>query len=81
MKTPKEVVQLVQDEEVEAISLDHDLGLCIFTGYDVLLWLEEAVANYGFVPPENIYIHTSNPSARKKMEQAVLSIRRLAARE
>tara|TARA_R110000782_G_scaffold23881_8_gene62037 strand:- start:863 stop:1084 length:222 start_codon:yes stop_codon:yes gene_type:complete len=62
--------------DVTHISLDHDLGLDERgTGYDVLIWIEDAVATKGFVPPA-IQIHTANSSARQKMEAAALSILR-----
>lgn len=62
--------------EVEVISLDHDLGDDERgTGYDVLLWIEEAVALHNFVPPV-ILIHTANASTRSKMEAACRSIKR-----
>jgi hypothetical protein len=48
------------------------------TGYDVLLWIEEAVATRGFAPPR-IQVHSVNVSARQKMEAAISSIKQLAA--
>ena len=58
------------------ISLDHDLGSCTETGYDVLLWIEEQVHTNPNYKCPNILIHTSNPSARRKMELAVNSIKK-----
>lgn len=73
---PGEVISLLESEQVATVSLDHDLGDdSRGTGYDVLLWLEEAVARYGFVPPE-ILIHTANPAARTRMLAAVDAIAR-----
>jgi len=43
------------------------------TGYDVILWIEEAVVTLGFIPP-NITVHSANPPARKKMEQGIRAI-------
>jgi hypothetical protein len=78
MRWPHEVIAALQTECVSAISLDHDLGNDqIGTGYDVLLWLEEAVANHRFDVPE-IHIHTANAAARPKMLAAVTQIKRLA---
>ena len=60
------------------ISLDHDLGDDERgTGYDVLLWVEEAVATREFVPPE-MHVHSANPPARLKMERAIDRILRFA---
>jgi hypothetical protein len=71
---PDEVIGLLKSGLVTEISLDHDLGNDKRgTGYDVLLWIEEAVANTSFIPPK-ITIHTSNTSARQKMEAAVKKI-------
>lgn len=58
------------------VSLDHDLGLNHYTGYDVLVWIEQRAAN-GHAPPR-IRIHTANPPARKRMEAAVASIQRMS---
>ncbi|WP_328514655.1 cyclic-phosphate processing receiver domain-containing protein [Ralstonia solanacearum] len=47
------------------------------TGYDVILWIEEAVALRGFNPPK-ITIHSANASAAEKMLAGVRAIERLA---
>ena len=81
VKTPAECIALLSTGQVEAVSLDHDLGddEGIGTGYDVLLWMEEQVVTNGFNPPE-IRVHSANVSARVKMEQAVNSIYALRKR-
>jgi len=77
---PENVIELLQTGDVTHVSLDHDLGDDEHgTGYDVLKWIEEDVATRGFSPPV-ITIHTSNVSARQKMELAVESIKRFARR-
>jgi len=49
---PDEVIALLNTGQVEELSLDHDLGDDHRgTGYDVILWIEKAVALRGFVPP------------------------------
>ncbi|MBF4323163.1 cyclic-phosphate processing receiver domain-containing protein, partial [Vibrio anguillarum] len=41
---PEEVIELLKSGNVTEISLDHDLGDDDHgTGYDVVLWIEEAV--------------------------------------
>ncbi|WP_224240146.1 cyclic-phosphate processing receiver domain-containing protein [Hyalangium gracile] len=73
---PEDAIALLQTGQVTDISLDHDLGDDLHgTGYDVLCWIEEAVATRGFVPPR-ISIHSANASARRKMELAVERIER-----
>ncbi|MCE9670776.1 hypothetical protein LY474_23495 [Myxococcus stipitatus] len=75
---PEEAIALLEGGGVEALSLDHDLGDDDHgTGYDVLLWLEEAVATRGFVPPR-LRVHSANSSARQKMELAIQRIERFA---
>lgn len=75
---PDEAIAYLERGDVEIISLDHDLGDDERgTGYDVLLWIEEAVALRGFMPPA-IRIHSANSSARQKMDLAVGNIQRLA---
>ena len=61
------------------ISLDHDLGDDTRgTGYDVVLWIEEAVATTNFKPPI-MRVHSANSSARIKMESGINTIKRLAS--
>ncbi len=75
---PDEAIALLQSGGVGELSLDHDLGDDQRgTGYDVILWLEEAVALRGFMPPA-ITVHSANPVARERMLAGVASIQRLA---
>ena len=75
---PDEVIALLPGGEVTELSLDHDLGDDERgTGYDVVLWLERAVATEGFIPPA-LSVHSANSSARMKMEAGIRSIQRLA---
>lgn len=76
---PSEVIDLLESGGVEEVSLDHDLGdEGKGTGYDVVLWIEEAVALRGFLPPK-ISVHSSNTSARLKMLAGIASIEKLRA--
>ena len=71
---PEEAIELLKSGKVEEISLDHDLGDDEHgTGYDVVLWIEEAVFTRGFKPPK-IKVHSANSSARMKMELGIKSI-------
>jgi len=77
---PDEVIALLQSGDVQELSLDHDLGDDQRgTGYDVLTWIEEAVALRAFKPPR-IAVHSANTAARIRMESAIAAIQRLAAR-
>lgn len=73
---PDETIALLETGKVTELSLDHDLGSGCGTGYDVIVWIEEAVATRGFVPPR-IALHTANPAARKRMAAGVRAIERL----
>ena len=73
---PEEAIALLETGNVSHISLDHDLGDDDHgTGYDVVLWIEEAVMTRGFAPPQ-MSVHSANSSARQKMEQGIQSILR-----
>jgi hypothetical protein len=75
---PAEAIALLEGGEVTQLSLDHDLGDdARGTGYDVVLWVEEAVALRGFKPPR-MRVHSANSSARAKMEAGIAAIERLA---
>ena len=77
---PDEAIALLEGGEVTELSLDHDLGDDERgTGYDVVLWIEEAVATRGFKPPV-MRVHSANSSARAKMEAGIAAIAKLAAR-
>lgn len=69
-----EAIGLLRMGHVTELSLDHDLGDDERgTGYDVVLWIEEQVALYGFVPPK-MSVHSANVSARAKMEAGIRAI-------
>lgn len=71
---PDEAIALLKTGKVEEISLDHDLGNDERgTGYDVVLWIEEAVITKGFKPPL-MKVHSANSSARQKMKLGIKSI-------
>ena len=75
---PEEAIELLKQGKVTEISLDHDLGDDEHgTGYDVVLWIEEAVATQGFQPPM-IRVHSANSSARQKMKLGIANIKRLS---
>ena len=75
---PDEAINLLKTGKVKQLSLDHDLGNDDKgTGYDVLLWIEQAVFFDGFVPPI-IAVHSANSAARIKMERAIKQINLLA---
>lgn len=82
VKTANEAIALLENHEVESLDLDHDLGDegVVGSGYDVLEWLEIAVAERGFIPPLEIIVHSANPAVYPKMLQAISSIRRQAER-
>jgi hypothetical protein len=64
---------LLKSGIVTEISLDHDLGDdSRGTGYDVILWIEEAVAMRAFEAPA-IRIHSANSSAKAGMELGIIS--------
>lgn len=74
---PDEAIRLFKGGSIEEISLDHDLGNDAGgTGYDVILWIEQAVALCGFRAPR-ITIHSANSSAADKMRASVEAVMRL----
>ena len=71
---PEEAIELLKTGNVSEISLDHDLGDDERgTGYDVVLWIEEAVITEGFKAPI-MRVHSANSSARAKMELGIKAI-------
>lgn len=86
VRWPDEAIALLHTGKVTEMSLYHDLGNDDRgTGYDVVLWIEEAVITRSFALPE-MAVHSANASARLKMEAGIRSIvehvsRTAAARE
>ena len=79
VRWPEDAIELLKTGSVTDLSLDHDLGDDRRgTGYDIVLWIEAAVATWTFVPPR-IDVHTANPSARTKMEAGIARINDLIA--
>src|SRR5690348_3907144 len=77
---PDEAIELLKTGRVSEISLDHDLGDDDRgTGYDVVAWIEEAVATSDFLPPR-ILVHSANPAARARMEAGIQAILRIVDR-
>jgi hypothetical protein len=77
--TAHDTIELLKTGEVTHLSLDHDLGLAedgteFPNGYQVLKWLEEAVATRRFVPPD-IQIHSANAVGIANMQAAANSIK------
>ena len=82
VRTAQEAIALLESHKCESIDLDHDLGdeNVVGCGYDVLEWVEHAVAERGFTPPLEIKVHSANPAVYPKMLLAIESIKRLAER-
>lgn len=77
VRWPEEAIRLLETGDVCEISLDHDLGDDAHgTGYDVVLWIEEAVAQRHFRPPV-IHVHSANPAARIRMQAGIEAIGRM----
>ena len=79
--TPVEAIRLLETGAVEVISFDHDLGFeddVELSGYEVLLWVEEAVALHGFTPPE-MRVHSANPPGHERLLRGIEAINRRAA--
>lgn len=76
--TVDETIQALQDNEgnVEALSLDNDLGFMQKEGHKVAEWLEKVVMTQGYPAPEILIAHTANIVARAKMETIFNNIRR-----
>jgi len=55
-KTVEEAIELLENNEVTHISLDHDLGMDEKTGYALCKWM---TANKKW--PEHVAFHSANP--------------------
>lgn len=75
-KTFTEAVYALEHDDVEALSLDHDLGT-EKTGYDIACWLEEQVYIGRLKAPRSLLIHSANPVGRNNIARVFESIRRI----
>lgn len=73
----QELIELMESSgsEIEELSLDHDLGTGMQTGYDFMLWLEREVYEGRITKIPRMDFHTANPFGRKNMERALISIK------
>jgi hypothetical protein len=62
------------DGEIACLSLDHDLGLDVQTGYDAISWIEERVHNGQMKAPHRILVHSANPVGVRRISQAIAKI-------
>jgi hypothetical protein len=75
---PENAIAFLKTGNVTHPCLDYDLGDDVHgTGYNVVIWLKQAVALEGFSPPI-MTLHSSNSSARLKMFAGIEAINRLA---
>jgi hypothetical protein len=76
--TPSAAIALLQSGDVDLIRFDHDLGYDgekELTGYQVLLWVEEAIALRDFNPPE-MFVHSANPPGHERLLRGIEAIKR-----
>ena len=62
-----EVQKLLREGKVEALSLDHDLGLDQPTGYNLVCWMERE----NIWPSGMISVHSANPVGAANMRRAL----------
>jgi len=70
-----DAIQLLRDNTVELLSLDHDLGdeYLYGNGYQVLLWIEEQVLTTGYRPPRML-VHSTKTFGKTTKEKAIARI-------
>lgn len=80
-RDPSTFIHLARHADV--ISLDHDLGDGVPTGYQLLVTLETEVIMHGLWSDKmpEILIHSANPVGCANMQAAIDSIKRILHRE
>jgi hypothetical protein len=82
VKTPEAAIALLAENKISTISFDHDLGYDgdrEMTGYEVLLWIEAAVATRGYEPPKVMVAHSANPPGHERLLRGIEAIQRRVA--
>ena len=76
-KNYDEAVEILDAENIDLLSLDHDLGDDEKgTGYSIACFLEARLYLEGKQPPKTILIHSANPVGRSNIERAIGSMKR-----
>jgi hypothetical protein len=81
VRSPQEVIYLLEAGEVETLSLDQDLALWEeagpeITGDSVVRWLMEAVVSRVLRPPKQDEVYSGNPAGRGRMEFGIAAVYR-----
>lgn len=71
-KTAIAAINILQTGEVTEISLDHDLGENVDSGYDVACWIEKNVFS-GNVQCPKWHVHSANPVGAARITMAMRS--------
>ena len=79
----RNAVLVIGFSNISTISLDHDLGENVWSGYDFLKWMEVWIAGHKETGSPiqldmHILIHSANPVGRKNMAAAIESIQRIS---
>lgn len=78
--TVEELISMFDINNTDQISLDHDLGDGLKTGYDFLLWLEAQTFMNKWKKIPEIKVHSANPVGVKNMKSVLDSIERILKR-
>ena len=71
-----EYVELIGWHNICVISLDHDLGENVKTGYDFLTWAENWFSENKETHIPTFEVHSANPVGVKNMQSAIQNIDR-----
>jgi hypothetical protein len=72
----QECIDKLSTRRVEIVSLDHDLGDGVPSGYDVMKWIEKQVFTDPTYTPPSIIFHTDNPAGKENMRLCLNAIHR-----
>ena len=75
VKDADSCIEILKTKKVTHISLDHDLGQGVPTGYDVAKFIEMG-AHSGLLPPMSVQVHTQNAVGRKNICMAIQNAKR-----
>ena len=79
-RTAEAAVLILETDEIDHISFDHDLGTNGGTGYDVAILIESYAAS-GIKLVESWEIHSANPVGRKNIKAAMTAAERLLEKQ
>jgi len=79
VRNVEDCITLLEKNNVDILSLDHDLGENEKDGYQVVLWLENKIYEEPQYVPPFVVTHSQNPVGRERIKAGAFKINQARA--